>query len=400
MSPPCVREAELEAALDGRLPTAERDALLAHARACARCGEALSARETLREALSSLPRPRPDALAMKRARAAVMTRALRDANSPSTSRRAVALAVAAALLLALAVTLRPRRSPTPAPALPAGAVALSTSGWMLPARGAAVRVLRAGAVTEVAVDEGAAEFIVRRRARGERFVVRTDDAAVEVRGTRFTVTADHGALREVSVREGRVAVRHAGSPERALTAGQRFEVAPPVEVASAPEPTLATTPPLDEPEPAPTPSPSPRPAPRAERSRTLPRPDPGEALSRDFREGALAYLRRDDAAAIDALGSFLSASSADDERREDARYVRTLALARAGREVEARRDAALYLREFPDGVRRAEVASQLVRMAARAGDCEQAARAALSVPEGANARLRAGVARALEGCRR
>jgi TolA-binding protein len=127
-----------------------------------------------------------------------------------------------------------------------------------------------------------------------------------------------------------------------------------------------------------------------------PAPDPG----REFRAGALAHVRGDHATAAAALGRFLTSSAPSDPRREDARYVRVLALRGAGREEEAAEEAWRYLREFPAGLRCAETASWLARARAARGDCEGAARAAMRVPEGASAATRSAVARALAGCGR
>ncbi|MDP9036530.1 MAG: FecR family protein, partial [Myxococcota bacterium] len=78
------------------------------------------------------------------------------------------------------------------------------------------------------LEAGAIDLQVAKLAAGQRFLVDTPDAEVEVRGTRFRVSivpADascgDGTVTRVSVTEGIVAVRYAGL-ETALTAGTQW----------------------------------------------------------------------------------------------------------------------------------------------------------------------------------
>jgi TolA-binding protein len=57
---------------------------------------------------------------------------------------------------------------------------------------------------------------------GERFLVVTDDAEVEVRGTRFEVEAKEGLLQEVRVISGIVEVRPKDRPTVTLQPGERW----------------------------------------------------------------------------------------------------------------------------------------------------------------------------------
>lgn len=80
------------------------------------------------------------------------------------------------------------------------------------------------------LDTGSARFDVVKLRPGERFIVKTADAEIEVRGTSFQITVGEGACREagrtqVEVFEGVVAVRH-GSGDLVVTAGQRWPTAP------------------------------------------------------------------------------------------------------------------------------------------------------------------------------
>jgi len=81
------------------------------------------------------------------------------------------------------------------------------------------------------LDMGSARFDVVKLRAGERFIVKTVDAEIEVRGTSFRITvADEAPCKEagrtlVEVFEGIVAVRHGGT-DAILTAGQQWPGAP------------------------------------------------------------------------------------------------------------------------------------------------------------------------------
>jgi ferric-dicitrate binding protein FerR (iron transport regulator) len=379
MSGRCPRADEVDAALDGRLSDAAARDAFAHAARCPDCDALRRERPRVRELLNALPDGAPDELSARRLRARLVSSALRR-GAPPRSRWALA-AVAVAAALALVVGLRAARAPANVPLEP-GEWRLGVAGALRPSPGAVWSLRDERGDTRVLLDDGAVTLRVRKRRAGERFRVVLRDAEVEVRGTRFEVTAQGGRLRAVRVEEGLVAVRRRGDAELLLAAGSRFvapeEVAPPEPRRDPP-----TAPPTVVADVAPR-----RPA--------SPAPDPG----REFRAGALAHVRGDHATAAAALGRFLTSSMPGDSRREDARYVRVLALRGAGREEEAAAEAWRYLREFPTGLRCAETASWLARSRAARGDCEGAARAAMGVPEGASDATRAAVARALANCGR
>lgn len=81
------------------------------------------------------------------------------------------------------------------------------------------------------LDAGSARFDVVKLRPGERFIVRTIDAEIEVRGTSFRVTVAEqepctaAGRTRVDVFEGTVAVRHGGTDD-VLTAGQQWPFAP------------------------------------------------------------------------------------------------------------------------------------------------------------------------------
>lgn len=76
----------------------------------------------------------------------------------------------------------------------------------------------------VALTHGRLEIEVARLDAAQRFRVRTDDAVIEVRGTRFRVRADHGKLISVRVEEGRVEVRPDRGAVALLGPGERWEL--------------------------------------------------------------------------------------------------------------------------------------------------------------------------------
>ncbi|MEZ4394413.1 MAG: FecR domain-containing protein [Polyangiales bacterium] len=341
-----------------------------------------------REALDALPDAAPDELASRRLRARLVSSALRREAPRRTPWRAALAAAGAVVAVALGATVTSNSNDRRA------------RGGRDPAgRGRVLRRARGGARdeggdTRVRLEEGAITLRVRRRRPGERFRVLLRDAEVEVRGTRFEVVARGGLLRAVRVDEGLVAVRRRGDAEQLLAAGSRY---------AAPEAPL--------PAPAPRPPPvvvaPPPPAPQALPPDALPPAPRRPAASRhsvdparDFRAGALAHARGDHGTAAESLARFLDAAPAEDPRREDARYLRVLALRGARREGEALSEARRYLREFPSGLRRAEVASWAARALAARGDCAGASQAAEQLPAGATAAMREGVRASVARCPR
>jgi hypothetical protein len=98
-------------------------------------------------------------------------------------------------------------------------LSLSSGTSVLVHEGGDVSIVGTGAVQIFRVDAGSVEFHVAKLSPGERFLVDTSDAEVEVRGTRFLVSiapdpCANGTLTRVGVTEGVVAVRRAGSEVR------------------------------------------------------------------------------------------------------------------------------------------------------------------------------------------
>ncbi|MBN2526882.1 MAG: FecR domain-containing protein [Deltaproteobacteria bacterium] len=74
----------------------------------------------------------------------------------------------------------------------------------------------------VSLREGTVTIQVTPLKSNERFMVKTDDATVEVRGTVFTVVATNGRLVKVSVKSGKVHVRPKHADVAILTAGGQW----------------------------------------------------------------------------------------------------------------------------------------------------------------------------------
>lgn len=380
----CVREAELEAALDGRLDADTMRCVLTHAKGCLRCREAKAELELLRASVRQLEATPNDTMRLRRVRASIMTRALVGGDAAPRRSTKTMLAVAATLVVALGSAWSARRitARTP-PSLPASAsedprrIDLRDVGSLWPADDARVLVRSVGVDTRIELSQGEVTFQVNHRRANERFVVHLDDAEVEVHGTRFTVVAERGRLRRVQVLEGVVAVRHAGDAERTLAAGAHLIL--PLRVAEAPDASRVEPGSAEGELPA---AVTPRPS----------APDPGAW----FRAGSLAYARGEHGTVERELARFLAASSRGDARREDARYLRVLSLRALGRTDGVLREAEAYGREFPQGARRPEVVLTVVTALAAAGRCDEARAAARTMPAGAPARLQHAMERAAQ----
>lgn len=377
----CVREAELEAALDGRLDGDVAQQVLAHARGCLRCRAARDELEALAQTARALPPHEPDEVRARRVRGAVLGAALMGPRPvPRASRWRVAAAACAVALAGVGLWSqrhRDARAVTATVAADPRRVDLAGAGSLWPAPDAQVLVRSAGPDTRIELWQGAVTLQVNRRRAGERFVVQLADAEVEVHGTRFTVLADRGHLARVDVTEGVVAVRHTGDPERLLAAGSHLILPTATAVASN--------------------APGEAPTVTATATRAQPTPDTPPAMDPGvwFREGSLAFARGDHAEAVRALGRFRATAPRSDPRREDACYLRVLSLHALGRVEPLRLEAEAYQREFRRGVRGPEVVLALVTSLASSGRCDEAARAARAMPADAPARLRDAVDRAL-----
>jgi hypothetical protein len=267
----------------------------------------------------------------------------------------------------------------------------------------------------VTLTSGALDMTVRPLAPGERLVVRTGDAEVEVRGTALRVEADQGRIRRVAAIEGTVEVRYAGF-SAVIPSGGSWHATDRATVPVEPAAPAVTPAPAAEPPSPSAPRPvlvaartaspddvSTSPVARSRRAAALqtrlasrepqaiparqrhavPRPlvyhgatgnrpglradeppsapGPGSeaprtilsAASRDF-AGAMRALRVGDYDASATQLAAFSASYPGDARADEADYLRAIALQRAGRAPDATATARRYLATRPTGAHRAE----------------------------------------------
>jgi hypothetical protein len=356
---PCSMALLVEATRDGRCGERELSSIDRHLAACASCAELARDLDHARALLRS-PTPTPTPLEVQRGR----LRLLREAALPTSPRPASArarplLAVAFAIVAAAALlVVVQRRSPESHAALAPGprasarasaSVPVRTVTTVLPEGEARFSRASAGGTEIVTLDDGAIDLSVRHLDAGERFLVKTGDAEVEVRGTVFRVEASDKHLESVAVVEGKVEVRFRGVAHL-LTANERWDrpadaplvPAPIVAAPASSEPrataTLAAT--AERRPPSKPPS----------ASSAKPAGDDGTAA---FVEGMAMMERGDYGDAARHLEAF-SKSNPRDDRAEDAAFLVILALQRAGRPTEAAAAARRYLSTYPTGYRRAQ----------------------------------------------
>ena len=230
---------------------------------------------------------------------------------------------------------------------------------------AAVRAIGAARFSRVQVrpddvlrlDDGTIVLEVAPLPSGERFRVMTEDAEVEVRGTRFQVSASRGKLTQVTVASGRVEVRSAGGGRVVLDPGDEW-------VSGAGEitgrgATSKGTPETGQPSGPPGRS-------RLARGGTAVAPVapaaapsiPRQAARASFNR-AWSVLRQGDAARAAALFAEVERTSGDSDIAEDALYWRSVATARAGDRPAARALFESFLRLFPASSRTGSAATAL-----------------------------------------
>jgi TolA-binding protein len=241
---------------------------------------------------------------------------------------------------------------------------------------AAVRAIGASRFTRVQappddvlrLEDGTIVLEVAPLPSGERFRVTTEDGEVEVRGTRFQVSASRGKLTQVTVASGRVEVRSAGGGRVVLDPGDEW-VSGAGEIngrgatsketreaqGSRPGEAESTGQPIGPPVRS-------RPA-RSAAGSTLVAPAaapsiPPKAARASF-DRAWSVLRQGDAPRAAALFAEVERTSGDSDIAEDALYWRSVATARAGDRPEARALFERFLRLFPASSRTGAAATAL-----------------------------------------
>jgi TolA-binding protein len=243
----------------------------------------------------------------------------------------------------------------------------------------------------VRLDDGKIAVQVAKLESGERFRVKTADAEVEVRGTRFDVGADRGRLASVDVHEGSVEIRRIDQQVIILSAGESWAPVQTVEredvVVPAPgrrpEPTKASkhasavvhASASRQATPAPAPVVNATPAapgpPAASPKTELQVPVPAKPGEAEFRAG-MAALRSGDAAAAAAAFTTACGIAKRDALGEDACFWAGAAAKRAGDTRSARSALAAFLQQFPKSARASEAAALLGWIVYDAGDLDAA----------------------------
>jgi ferric-dicitrate binding protein FerR (iron transport regulator) len=352
----------VEAHRDGRLGEREAASLERHLTTCASCRSLSLLLGRMADHLRAPPAPDPDPLTHQRARLRLLRAATFAAPGarPGGAGRALVAATAAAAgiaaVVALTTSAMPARAPVPrvsrfevrVPALPSARMDTQVRA----SAGARYQRHPDGGSERIDLGEGALDIEVRPLRADERFVVATDDAEVEVRGTEFRVEATGGRLVGVSVSRGKVEVRYRGLREL-IPAGGAFHpddhdtsppARPPAAVAGS---ALARSRPAQAAPPA-----SAEPAPGVRGAPGV--PGDGRAPGPDFAAGLALIERGDDAAGAEKLEAFRAANPSD-PRAEDAAFLAILAQQRAHHPAAAAEAAQRFLTLFPHSPRRGAV---------------------------------------------
>lgn len=325
--------------------------------------------ERIDEPRAASPAARAAAIAAGRAAMAAMKRSRR--------RRVVAaLALAASVVLAIGVGVTRRSPPTahvPSPTIvvqiakTVGSVQISSASGTLTAGdrvvvgadgsalltvstgthvtvdgGGDLSVISTGAEQTFSLRAGSARFDVAKVAAGERFIVRTMDSVIEVRGTAFDVSVQRpdptctvATSTRLRVREGVVIVRAQGR-ETVVSAGGTW-------------PAECATPSVVSPEPITSATPTASPAATASQPKAVPS---GTALTEQnalFSDAAAAKKRGDRATALQLYDRLLTKYPAS-SLAESATVERMRLLTGPARSAAAR----AYLAKYPKGFARAE----------------------------------------------
>lgn len=341
---PCAMAPLVEARRDKRLDPRDAASVERHLAACASCAELVADLDLLGQ-LARREVPGASPIEQRRGRMRLLREAARHEGRSAAARWA-GLAVALVGATALAIALMTSLQPAPARALvlsgfsvPAGLIERAPLSTVRPSEGARFTREERGGVHIVTLEAGALDVEVQPLKEGERFLVRTSDAEVEVRGTKFRVEASDGLLQLVSVAEGKVEVRPRAGERALIEPGGVWRPSPPA-VAPAAAPAASSSS-------SSTSTSTGAAAPRA------PSKAGADETSTAFREAMRAMEDGDYATAADRLKGF-SQAHPDDARAEDAAFLAVLSLERAGRREAAVQAARRYLERFPNGFRRAE----------------------------------------------
>ena len=332
-----------------------------HMSSCPECARAFEAESSLVGMFRELPWGEPLAAQLSGVRA----RLVQQASLPPLASRAPApprllwarLALAAALLLAVGATFYLSLSAPQTPKAPA--LTLATVEATADARYA----LEGPNEDEIIrLRDGTVTVQVTHLEPGERFRVITGDAEVEVRGTKFSVTAKDNKLLKVVVVEGKVEVRPARGAAALLLPSQAWDVEKepaPLNAASTQATTLAALPEAPK-------------APAKDPKILKPEPKPTRNPSEEAFDAGLALMREADYS--QASARFLEAATLDPASPivEDARFWYATTLNRAGDKAKARTALTAFVAKYPNSPKRGEAAIALGSLLLEGGDLDGA----------------------------
>jgi ferric-dicitrate binding protein FerR (iron transport regulator) len=303
----------VEATRDGRLTGNDLSNALRHRTQCLECSQAAEAFSELARQIKELPLPAPDLLSLRRTRQALLGawNAQLLAEAEPQSRRPSAWIAAACAVAAVALVVgyplarqSSRSSERSAPFF--AVVAKPGTRWS---------AREMPNLTRVTLQDGVASFTVQ-RPPAQRLFVELPDGEIEDLGTIFQVEVHDQRTAQISVSQGRVLVRLQALPAFELKAGQSWQAAPDSPSAVPSAAPLAIEPARAKPSRI-------APAAKGPVAQTAAKPAPLPPLS----------------------------NTAEDEA-----YLQLIDLLRNGHQLEARAKASQYLKQFPNGFRRLEVA--------------------------------------------
>ena len=354
---PCSMALLIEAKRDGRLHDRELASIDRHLATCASCAELACDLDQVRVLLRS-PTPTPTPLEVQRDRLKLLRAAAVSPSRVSSRKRPAVAAVLAIVAAAALLVVLPRRWTEHSNAVAqmssmSASVPVRTVTTVAPEGETHFTRTSSGGTEIVTLENGAVNLSVRHLDAGERFLVKTGDAEVEVRGTVFRVEAGDDRIRSVAVVEGKVEVRFQGATFL-VTANERWDRPadlPPILPPNAPVARERAS--AESPATLPLAPSTVKRAPIAPRSVTSAKPATDEGTA-SFVEGVGMMERGDYGAAARHLEAF-SKGNPSDERAEDAAFLVIIALQRAGRPTEAAAAARRYLSTYPTSYRRTQV---------------------------------------------
>jgi hypothetical protein len=229
-------------------------------------------------------------------------------------------------------------------------------------------MLEETASVRIELRDGRFDFQVDKLGFSQRFVLTLPDGELEVQGTRFITDVAGGRTRSLSVQEGRVALRIAGSEEVILVGGDVWPPASAVEQTGVKQeeteeevaiPDLESFPSAPSEKPAhPEVTPTVK-APSGSGPETEPNSKPDAAggptpTGQSEFAIAMSAFSAGDFARAEALFLAFEQHHPYDRRVEDSTFLRAVARSRRGDATGARQLAREYLRRYPKGLRRLE----------------------------------------------